>query len=77
MSEQIIECFECGGYFMDGTNFGCTCEDEDNMREELIKAMLDRAFSLGKLYQAHTNCNEHNNAKTIKEDFEELKELIE
>jgi hypothetical protein len=26
---QITECFECGGYFMDGTNFGCTCEDEE------------------------------------------------
>ena len=48
----------------------------NDIEKQFIKAMLDRAFSLGKLYQAHTNCNEHNNAKTIKEDFEELKELM-
>ena len=22
-----IECFECGGYIMCGTNFGCTCDE--------------------------------------------------
>jgi len=25
--EQITECFECGGYFMMGTNYGCTCDE--------------------------------------------------
>ena len=24
---MIIECFECGGYFMYDTNFGCTCDE--------------------------------------------------
>jgi len=43
----------------------------NDLEKQLIRAMLNNAFALGKLYQVHIDVGEPNNAKTIKEDFKE------